>query len=155
MIADSRLFLADVSDIFYFFFCSGGGEMEEESEVKGGGTFHLEIERGRVSAEGRRRGVRQAWEGVVGRGGGLNIFFRGRNVLQVFQENKTIGKFHAGNRRNPQKTADWLLPLTRNAILMFQCIVIAWIVHFVPTYKSRKGPTWKGKEEHMSQAKSG
>ena len=62
--------LVDVSDIFYFF-CSG----EEEGGVPGeggwGGRFFIENPRSGISRRERELG-----------GGGLNIFFRGRNVQQ-------------------------------------------------------------------------
>ena len=42
-----KCLLGDVSDVFDLFFCFGGREREEESEAKrGGGYFHLAIERG-------------------------------------------------------------------------------------------------------------
>ena len=50
---------------------------------KGGGYFYWEIERGGGSEEGSRGGAHRRWEGVAGRGGGgVNIFFRGRNVTK-------------------------------------------------------------------------
>ena len=73
----------DVS-IFFIFFFSGAGEREEASEEVAGGPVLIET-RGRGGGdseeearegEGRRGSV--CGEG----GGGLNIFFRGRNAHQ-------------------------------------------------------------------------
>ena len=80
----------DVSDIFYFFFCSGEGK--GDSGATGGGGFSfifLKIPGGRgVSQEGVGGGqggpggcLQGIW-GIWG-GGGLNIFFRGRNARQA------------------------------------------------------------------------
>ena len=50
----------------------GGGV---PGERRGGVTFYLEVEGGgRVNEEERRGGAHWGWEGVAGRGGGLNIF---------------------------------------------------------------------------------
>ena len=78
-------FLVDVSDIFIFF-CSGEGKGESGAAGRGGeGQFVFKIPGG--GGGGPRRG----WEGRVSAGnlgelggGGLNIFFRGRNVHQAF-----------------------------------------------------------------------
>ena len=72
----------DVSDIFNFFLLGGG---EGESEAPGGGGAFFLIEnptRGGGFPGGKgprgREGIGEFWGG-----GGLNIFFRGRNVHQV------------------------------------------------------------------------
>ena len=74
--------LVDDSDIFYFFLLG-----EAEGGVRGGGgggvDFLLKIPGGGVSRRGGAEGpggcLQRIWE--LG-GGGLNIFFRGRNVHQ-------------------------------------------------------------------------
>ena len=71
--------LVDVSDIFYFF-CSG-----EESEAPGrrGGGGYWKSQKG--GSPRRRGGGPRGWEGICGEfggGGGLNIFFQGRNSHQ-------------------------------------------------------------------------
>ena len=67
--------LADVSD--FVFFVSGAGKGRKSPRRKGGGVLLLgNIERGKgVSEEGRWGGALLRWEGVAGRGVGLNIFF--------------------------------------------------------------------------------
>ena len=79
----------DVSDIFYFFLLGEG-----EGGVRGGGEggdfrFLLKIPGGGSPGGGLQEGEgKRGREGVCGesgnlrRGGGLNIFFRGRNVHQ-------------------------------------------------------------------------
>ena len=77
----------DVSDIFYFFFFARGGGRESTRRQEGGGSiFKLKIPGG--GGGGFQEGPR-GWEVVCGElgnlgGGGLNIFFRGRNVHQDF-----------------------------------------------------------------------
>ena len=77
--------MADVSDIFYLFFsargrgrgsprCWEGGGCDSLLKIPGGGGSH-----GRVGAGGR--GAGRVFAGNWG-GGGLNIFFRGRNSHQ-------------------------------------------------------------------------
>ena len=75
--------LVDVSDIFYFF-CSGRGKGESEAPGGGGGIgFLLKIPRGGgISRRGRGREGVCGELGYFGGGGGLNIFFRARNVHQ-------------------------------------------------------------------------
>ena len=77
----------NVSDIFFIFSARGRGRGSLRRR-EGGGGFGLFIEnprRGGVSsgrgAEGPGRFMRQI--GAFGGGGGLNIFFRGRNVHQI------------------------------------------------------------------------
>ena len=41
-----------------------------------------------VSEEGRQGGGHRGWEGILGRGGGLNIFFRVRKTYQDLQPRK-------------------------------------------------------------------
>ena len=71
--------------IFFNFFCSGEGKGESEAPGGGGGgDFLWKIPGGGgvsvwVGAEGRGAG----WVFAETRGGGLNIFFRGRNAHQV------------------------------------------------------------------------
>ena len=68
----------DVSDIFYFF-CSGKSEVPGEGGRDG---FFIEIPTGGGGLSGRWGGGRVAGRVFVGNfwgGGGLNIFFRGRN----------------------------------------------------------------------------
>ena len=72
---------ADVSDIFYFSPARGGGRGSPRPPGGGGGRFCIENPRRGGGAPGGPRGQ----EGVCGElgilgGGGLNIFFRGRNV---------------------------------------------------------------------------
>ena len=70
-----------------FFFCSGEGKGESEAPGAGGGlTFHENPRRGGVSGRvgpGAGEGPGGCLWGIFG--GGLNIFFRGRNV-RVFQK---------------------------------------------------------------------
>ena len=79
----------DVSDIFYFFSPRGRGRGCPRRRDGGGGDF---------SMENPRRGVSR-WVGAGGRGagrvfaenlggGGLNIFFRGRNAHQEADKKK-------------------------------------------------------------------
>ena len=79
------LFLVDVLNIFYFSSVSGPAKGRRSPRRKGGGGNLVfgNREGGRVSEDGRRGGAQRGWEGVAGGGGGLNIFFRGRNVRQV------------------------------------------------------------------------
>ena len=70
-------------DVFrIFFFCSGRGK--GKSEASGGGGLFLKIPGGGgVLQEGPRGREGVCGEfGNLGGGGGLNIFFRGRNVHQ-------------------------------------------------------------------------
>ena len=73
----------DVSDIFYFF-CSGRRKGEFEAPGGGGQFFIENPRRGGVFRRGGGEGpggcLQRIWE--LGGGGGLNIFFRGRNVHQ-------------------------------------------------------------------------
>ena len=76
-------------DIFYFF-SAGGAEGGVRSARGAGRRYFIENPRGVVSRRTRRRGR----EGVCANrgifwGGGLNIFFRGRNVHQALAR---IGK---------------------------------------------------------------
>ena len=73
----------DVSD-FFFFFCSGRGKGESEAPGGVGDRFFIENPRrggrpgGAEGPEGCLRRIGEFWGG-----GGLNIFFQGRNVHQV------------------------------------------------------------------------
>ena len=74
----SKRSLVDVSDIFYFF-CSGEGKGESRATGRGGVGFLLKITGGGGESGRGQRGPRVStgnW------GGGVNIFFRGRNVHQ-------------------------------------------------------------------------
>ena len=74
-------FSVDVSDIFYFFLL-GGGERGSPVRQEGGGVdFFIEKYQGGVSQGRGRGGGRGAGRVSAGNlvGGGLNIFFRGRN----------------------------------------------------------------------------
>ena len=83
--------LVDVSNIFYFFLLGGGEGGVRGAGRGGGGDFLLKIPGGGVSRAGGGRGARGR-ESVCGElgGGGLNIFFRGRNSHQV----SLWGKIH-------------------------------------------------------------
>ena len=81
--ARSFRFLADVS-IFFIFFCSGRRKGESGAARKGGVDFLLKAPEGGGSlggVEGSGGCLRRI--GDLGGGGGLNIFFRGRNVHQI------------------------------------------------------------------------
>ena len=71
----------DISDIF---FLVGGGEGGVRGDREGGGRFFLlKAQKGGVSHEGGGgRGGREGVRREFGWGGGLNIFFRGRNARQ-------------------------------------------------------------------------
>ena len=75
-----RIFL-NLVDGFGFFFCSGEGK--EESEAPGGEGVAIFYRKG--GSRGWAGGGARGREGVCGGsgGGGLNIFFRGRNVHRV------------------------------------------------------------------------
>ena len=75
----------DVSDIIYYFSARETGRGQSEALGGGGGDFLSKIPGGGVSWAGGGGRRASGWEGVCGefRGGGLNIFFRGRNVHQV------------------------------------------------------------------------
>ena len=86
--------LVDVSDIFLFFFCLlGEGEGGVRGEGGWGVDFLLKVPGGGgVSRRERGRGAGRV-SGRIGEfgGGGLNIFFRGRNVHQAnyYQKNSS------------------------------------------------------------------
>ena len=70
----------DVSDIFYFL-CSGEGKGESDAPGRGGGVdFLLKNARGGSQERGEGEGAGWVSVGNFGVGGGLNIFFRGRNA---------------------------------------------------------------------------
>ena len=71
--------------IFSIFFLLGGGERGVRGAGRGGGRFFIENPRRGVSRAGGggARGAGRVFAGNVGGGGGLNIFFRGRNSHQV------------------------------------------------------------------------
>ena len=77
--------MADVSDFFFFSSVLGAGKGRKSSRQKGGGYFMGNRERG-GGVPRRGGGVVHTGAGRVlrGRGGGVNIFFRGRNVHQAF-----------------------------------------------------------------------
>ena len=80
---------------FIFFFCSGTGKGESEGTQRGGVDFLLKIPQGGgVSRRGRGVGRVSAanWGFWGGGGGGLNIFFRGRNVHQEEEKRRNPGK---------------------------------------------------------------
>ena len=80
---DRLQYLLDVSDIFYFFSARGGERESPRRREGGGGVDFIEISKGALSRRGRGQGpgkVSAANWGIGG--GGLNIFFRGRNVHQ-------------------------------------------------------------------------
>ena len=83
ILSSGLLDLADVADIFYFSSVSGAGRGRISLRRKGGGYFYLEIERGGGFLRREAGWCTPAWEGVAGRGGGLNILLRGRNVHQL------------------------------------------------------------------------
>ena len=69
---------------YFLFFCSGGGKGHSEAPGGGGVGFSLKIPGGGEVSQKRGGGVRGR-EGVCEEfrgGGGLNIFFRGRNARQ-------------------------------------------------------------------------
>ena len=73
----------EVSDIFYFFSLLGEGEGGVRGARRGGSFFIENARRGEGfpgGAEGPAGCLRRIWE--FRGGGGLNIFFRGRNVHQ-------------------------------------------------------------------------
>ena len=78
--------------IFFIFFCSGRGKGESEASGLGGvggGVDFIENPRrggGRFLQEGEGPRGREGVEGGLWNlgGGGLNIFFRGRSVHQVY-----------------------------------------------------------------------
>ena len=77
--------LVDVSDIFYFF-CSGRGKGGVQCEASGGGgrvRFLLKIPGGGPGGGGAEGPGGCLWRIGESGGGGLDIFFRGRNVHQV------------------------------------------------------------------------
>ena len=84
---DFVLTLVDVSDIFYFF-CSGEGKAESGASGRGGGRFLMKIPGGgggcRPGGMGGEAGG--CLRGIFGGGGGLNIFFWGRNPHQVTED---------------------------------------------------------------------
>ena len=73
--------------IFFNFFFSGAGEREEASEEVAGGPILIENRgRGVGSEEEAREGERAPWRCLRGGwGGGLNIYFRGRNAHRVWE----------------------------------------------------------------------
>ena len=96
------LLLVDVSDIFLFFPVLGRGK---GGGVRGGGQGGRFKYRGRGGGFPRRRRGRGKGAGgiSVGRGGGLNIFFRGRNAHQVLGWPK-----ETLNHWNSQQVATWI-----------------------------------------------
>ena len=92
--------LVDVLDIFYFFFLLGEGEGGVRGAREGGGVgFLLKIPRGGggfPGGEGAGRVSAVHWGIFAGGGGGLNIFFRGRNVHQVTGRTKLFSNYFRG-----------------------------------------------------------
>ena len=84
--------------IFFIFFASGEGKGESGAAGRGGVRYLLKIpEGGGVLQKGRR-----GREGVCGEfgifgGGWLNIFFRGRNVHQVYNYSNSGASFRRGD----------------------------------------------------------
>ena len=78
------IYSVDVSDIFYFFLLGGGeGGVQGARRGRGSGLL-LEMRGGEGGFSQRGGGWPRGLEGVCGEfGGGLNIFFRGRNSHQV------------------------------------------------------------------------
>ena len=78
----------DVSDFFFFGLGEGKGE-SGATGTAGGFGFSLKIPGGGGGLPGEggggERGPRGCLRGIWGGGGGLNIFFRGRNSLQDIQ----------------------------------------------------------------------
>ena len=77
----------DVSDIFFLL---GGGKGRGVRGARRGGWFFIENPRGGVSRRrggGGERGREGVCSKLAGGGGGLNIFFQGRNS---FQEDYTL-----------------------------------------------------------------
>ena len=74
----------DVSDIFYFFLVRRGRRKGRRRPRRWSGGAGSNKNRGRGGVDPRKtRGRGKGAGGMsVGRGGGLNIFFRGRNVHQ-------------------------------------------------------------------------
>ena len=85
-ILNVQIILVDISDIFNFFVSARGGGRGSLRRSGGGEVdFLLKIpERGSPGGRGAERpGGCLRRIGEFGEGGGLNIFFRGRNVHQV------------------------------------------------------------------------
>ena len=85
---------------YFLFFLLGGGEGRVRGAGKGGGRFFIEYpRRGGVSWAGGAGGSR-GQEGVCGEfgGGGLNIFFRGRNRHQVLDARQITNCGNGGIR---------------------------------------------------------
>ena len=83
----------DVSDIFYFFSARGRERGSPRRRPgRGGGNFLWKIPGGGGAFPGSGSGRGGKGPGGcllgIGRGGGVNIFFRGRNVHRVIVENK-------------------------------------------------------------------
>ena len=104
--------LVDVSDIFYFFLL-GEGEGRVRGAGRGGRLIFIENPRRGVL----QRGGAEAPGGCLRRigefgGGGLNIFFRGRNVHQekfqklFSQEVSEYGFVYASERRKSHFSVD-------------------------------------------------
>ena len=82
-----NVFLVDVSDIFYFFLLGEGEGGVRGARPRGRGRFFFlkSQEGGGVSRGGGGAGGCLSRIGEFFLGGGVNIFFRGRNVHQVLE----------------------------------------------------------------------
>ena len=101
--------LADVSDIFIFFFGSGRGKGESEAAGRGGGRIFIENpRRGGGSPGGGTEGPGGVCSELgIFLGGGLNIFFRGRNVQQASDAQKSPQEFLSGECLTPLVLTPW------------------------------------------------
>ena len=127
--------------IFFIFFCSGRGSPRRQ-DVGGGIGFLLKIPGGGgVSRRGRGRRVSVANRGILGGGGGLNIFFRGRNVHQGTQKSlKGVqDKFRHFYRRATSENVKIVKKCHTSAQMSTKSLVheIAFHLH---NHETRRGP---------------
>ena len=69
---------------FFFFFCLGRGTRESEAPGGGESVFYWKFQEGGVSRTGGAEGPGGCLQRIGGSWGGVNIFFRGRNVHQEY-----------------------------------------------------------------------